>query len=114
MSRHCLGTIIVKDSAVLFDGDACQKAVRDILRSNDATCLGEQLHEFPNKSFTLLVALSESHISIHTWPERMAVQLDVFLYNYIHNNTEKCQNIYDDLVEYFGAADANTTTIERI
>lgn len=114
LSRHCLGTLIVKDSAPLFDGPGCVEAVKSILVKNNATCLGEQLHEFPNNSFTLLVALAESHISIHTWPERMAVQLDVFLCNYAHDNTEKCQNIYDDIVGHFGAIEENTTTIERI
>lgn len=114
LSRHCLGTLTVKDSARLFDADACLSEVKKILNNNSADCLGEQTHKFPNKSFTILIALAESHISIHTWPERMVVQLDVFLCNYLHDNTEKCQNIYDDIVEYFGAIEANTTTIERI
>ena len=113
MSRHCIGTLIVKRNDLLFKGPECLEAMLHILEKNETACLGEQLHEFPNKSFSLLIALAESHISIHTWPERMTVQLDVFLCNYMRDNTEKCQNIYDDIVEYFNVVEANTTVIER-
>jgi S-adenosylmethionine decarboxylase len=113
-SKHCMGTLVVADSSLLFDGLGCLNAVKLILKDNETITLGEQLHKFPNGSFSLLIALAESHISIHTWPERQTVQLDVFLCNYIHDNNKRCQNIYNDIVDYFDTLDANTTIIDRL
>lgn len=52
--------------------------------------LGSLKHDFPGGGITGLVALAESHVAIHTWPERGALwvefatcgdpkSLDVFL-----------------------------------
>jgi S-adenosylmethionine decarboxylase len=114
LSKHCLGTIVTATGDKLFDGPACLAAVQDVLAENGVKCLGEQMYEFPNKSFTMLVALAESHISIHTWPERLTVQLDVFLCNYLNDNTQKCENIYSGIVDYFEAVENSTTHIERL
>jgi S-adenosylmethionine decarboxylase len=113
LSKHYLGTLVTNDSPKLLDGAQCLDAVQQIIKKHEVVCLGEQLYRLPNDSFTLLVALSESHISIHTWPEKQAVQLDVFLCNYLHNNTKKCEAIYEDIVAYFDSVESNTTVIER-
>jgi S-adenosylmethionine decarboxylase len=114
LSKHCLGTIVTSNASKLFDGVACSEAVARIIEHNSVTTLGEQLHVFSNKSFTLLFALAESHISIHTWPERLTVQLDVFLCNYINDNSEKCENIYNEIVSYFDAVENDSMYIERL
>ncbi len=45
-----------------------------------ATVLHTHLHHFsPNGGISGVVVLSESHISIHTWPERGYAALDVFM-----------------------------------
>jgi S-adenosylmethionine decarboxylase len=92
----------------------CQKNIKQIIINNDAVSLGDQLYEFPNKSFSLLVSLVESHVSIHTWPERLAVQVDVFLCSYLNDNTAKCEKIYDDIVDYFDVCKVNTTKLDRL
>lgn len=114
LSKHCLGTLVTKKPDKLFDGEACLRHVQTVLAKNNVVCLGQQLHEFPNNSFTLLIALSESHISIHTWPERLAVQLDVFLCNYMNDNTAKCENIYEGIVKYFEPVETNSTFLDRL
>ena len=114
LSSHLIGTIISKNGAKLLDGDSCLEVVRDIINEYEAQCLGESMHVFPNKSFTLLFSMAESHISIHTWPERFTVQLDVFLCNYLNDNSKKCKSIYDDIVEYFEPQEINTTALERL
>lgn len=45
-----------------------------------ATVLHNHLHHFsPNGGISGVVVLSESHISIHTWPERGYAALDIFM-----------------------------------
>lgn len=43
-----------------------------------ATVLGSIFHSFPGGGVTGVVALAESHISIHTWPETGYAALDIF------------------------------------
>lgn len=45
-----------------------------------ATLLHHHFHHFtPNGGVTGVVALAESHISIHTWPERNFGAVDIFM-----------------------------------
>ena len=45
-----------------------------------ATILHDHLHHFtPNGGVSGVLVLSESHISIHTWPERNFAALDIFM-----------------------------------
>lgn len=43
---------------------------------------------------TGMVIVSESHIAIHTWPERKFVNLDVFFCNYTSDNTKKARAVF--------------------
>lgn len=113
LSRHYLGTLVTNKPDILFEGELCLEHVLKVLESLNIKVLGEQLHEFPNKSFTLLVGLAESHVSIHTWPERHTVQLDVFLCNYLNDNTQVCEEVYNRITEYFKPVDKDTIIINR-
>lgn len=114
LSKHYLGTIVCKDASKLIDNKDCIDIVQSIVEKHGAKCIGKVMYEFPNKSFTILVGLSESHISIHTWPERLTVQLDVFLCNYMNDNATLCENIYNEIVDYFDPRETNTTVLERL
>ncbi len=114
LSKHCLATVVVADPSVLMESDKFLKALREILDKEQVQCLGQVKHDFYNKSFTAVVALAESHISVHTWPERSAVQLDVFLCNYIHNNREKSERIFNAIVQYFGPIEVDSTFVDRL
>ena len=64
----------------LNDIDAIDAAMRDAARAAGATLLDVKLHHFsPNEGVTGIALLAESHISIHTWPERNFAALDVFM-----------------------------------
>lgn len=114
LSKHYVGTLICGHEQKLVNGKGCLRAVHDIVTTSGAQITGELLHDFSNGSYTLLIGLSESHISIHTWPERFTVQLDVFLCNYVHDNSEKCRHIYEEIVKYFDVIESNTTVVRRV
>ena len=40
--------------------------------------LGIKIHKFSPQGITGFILLAESHISIHTWPERNYVAIDIF------------------------------------
>ena len=43
-----------------------------------ATVVGESFHHFTPQGVTGILAIAESHISIHTWPESKYAAIDVF------------------------------------
>ena len=48
---------------------------------------------------TLLLA--ESHLAIHTWPERNGVTLDVYVCNFTDDNTSKAEQLFEALMLAF-------------
>jgi len=55
-------------------------ALREAAITAGATILHSHFHHFsPNGGVSGVVVLAESHISIHTWPERDFAAIDVFM-----------------------------------
>jgi len=65
-----------------------EKTLCDAVEIADATLLHIHLHHFtPNGGVSGVAVLAESHISIHTWPERAYAALDIFMCG--HTKPEK-------------------------
>lgn len=57
-----------------------EQALRKAVKASRATLLHIHLHHFtPNGGVSGVAVLAESHISIHTWPEREFAALDIFM-----------------------------------
>lgn len=57
-----------------------EATLREAVAISGATLLHIHLHHFsPNDGVSGVAVLAESHISIHTWPERDYAALDVFM-----------------------------------
>lgn len=57
-----------------------EATLRDSVEATGATLLHIHLHRFtPNGGISGVAVLAESHISIHTWPERGYAALDIFM-----------------------------------
>ena len=55
-------------------------ALRSAAERAGATILHSHFHHFtPNGGVSGVVVLAESHISIHTWPERQFAAIDIFM-----------------------------------
>jgi len=68
------------DARHLDDAGVIEVALRRAVRAAGASLLHLHLHEFtPNGGVSGIAVLAESHISIHTWPERGYAAVDVFM-----------------------------------
>lgn len=80
---HYAGTHLIVDlrgAERLDDIDYIDGVLREAVTSSGATLLHVHLHHFtPNGGVSGVAVLAESHISIHTWPERGYAALDVFM-----------------------------------
>lgn len=64
----------------LRDPEAIEHALAEAARAADATLLHSHFHHFgPDGGVSGVIVLAESHISIHTWPERDFAAVDIFM-----------------------------------
>ncbi len=64
----------------LDDLERMEKALVECVKEAGATLLHIHLHHFtPNGGISGVAVLAESHISVHTWPERNYAAFDVFM-----------------------------------
>ena len=64
----------------LCDPEAIDRALRAAADAAGATILHGHFHHFsPNGGVSGVLVLAESHISIHTWPERDFAAIDIFM-----------------------------------
>ena len=67
-------------AANLDDPKHIDRKLREAAERAGATILHSHFHHFtPNGGVSGVVVLAESHISIHTWPEREFAAVDVFM-----------------------------------
>ncbi len=64
----------------LCDPQHIDRALREAAEAANATILHGHFHHFsPNGGVSGVLVLAESHISIHTWPERDFASIDIFM-----------------------------------
>ena len=64
----------------LEDKDRIEQAMIDAVEAAGATLLHIHLHTFtPSGGVSGVAVLAESHISVHTWPERGYAAFDIFM-----------------------------------
>ena len=76
-TRHLTATVHGSFEA-LNDEARIVHACLSAAHAADATTLNFQSHKFEPHGVTCLVLLSESHLSIHTWPEKGSAAVDIF------------------------------------
>jgi len=83
--------------------------IKECLVQANVSLLNISWHNFDNNgAFTVIYLLSESHLSIHTWPENNFIALDIFTCG--NSNT---QLIVDKIINYFEPKYTNINNLER-
>ena len=83
------------------------------------TVVGQHFYQFDGADGTQLggstgaVVLAESHLAIHTWPERDGATLDVYVCNYTCDNTGKAEAVYKTLLKALKPADVLVERVQR-
>ena len=95
----CRNREVLASSALLRE--SCVAACKDV----GLTVLGDHFYQFEGLDATQAggatgaVVFAESHLAIHTWPERDGATLDVYVCNVTCDNSDKAERLYATLVE---------------
>jgi S-adenosylmethionine decarboxylase len=76
--RHLLLEMWDCNREILNDPEKITKIMCDAANDAGATVVKSIFHEFDPPGITAVAILSESHISVHTWPIEGYVAVDVF------------------------------------
>ena len=102
----------IKNDLLIHDLEKIKSLLDTICENYDFSILNKSEHVFEPQGLTILYLLSESHISIHTFPEKQYIAIDLYTCRDYKDNTVY-NEIYDSLVESFQAKKEIPTIIDR-
>jgi S-adenosylmethionine decarboxylase len=106
-----------RNAELLVSSAKLRELCVDACRAVGLTVLGDHFYQFDGADGTQdggatgAVVLAESHLAIHTWPERDGATLDVYVCNYTSDNTGKAETVYKTLVKALQPGDV---LVERV
>ncbi|MFN7857280.1 MAG: S-adenosylmethionine decarboxylase family protein [Acidovorax sp.] len=104
--------------AWLLDANALGHACTEAVRAVGLQPVGQLFHSFPATAHgaggvTATILLAESHLCVHTWPEQMAVTLDVYVCNFGADHSGKARALMESLLDLFDPTDVQRHALQR-
>lgn len=78
LGRHILLELHGCDAGALNDVEALEKSFVTAAQESNATVLRTAFHKFNPHGVSGVVIISESHLTVHTWPEYEYAAVDIF------------------------------------
>lgn len=78
MGKHLLLEVYDIDYNLLNDINSLQNVMIKGINRAKMTILNVFSHSFTPQGCTIVIALAESHVSCHTWPENGCIAIDVY------------------------------------
>ena len=80
--------------------------------------VGQLFHTFPATEHgpggvTATVLLAESHVCVHTWPEKKTVTLDVYVCNFGGDHSSRAQQLMQTLIDRFAPEWTEQRSLDR-
>lgn len=110
---HIIANFRVTDIGKLTNYRPFEKFINEQIVRCHLSKVGEVYHDFEAGGYTGVVCLTESHLSIHTWPEKQYLTFDIFLSNHLKDNSAVTLHLYEQVKEYFSAVAIFEQIIER-
>ncbi len=101
------------DPKILLDGAKFSELCLQMVRDAGLTIMDSTFRQFEGSGFTGTVVLAESHLAIHTWPERGGLTLDIYVCNFSGDNSGKARALFRALLDHFQPTEAATHEIDR-
>lgn len=106
------------EARLLTDQQQLRSLLQSTIAASGLSIVGEHYHPFIDENgqpagVTAAVLLAESHVALHTWPEKNAVTLDVYVCNFMQDNCAKARQALHDLVQAFQPANCLQAELQR-
>lgn len=82
---------------LLESGKVGEQILAETVAESELSCVLIRHHQFQPCGYTAAALLTESHITLHTWPEHRSVQIDIFTCG----SHEKARKAYQILKRLF-------------
>ena len=109
LGRHILAEIYGCDARILNDEDFIKKVMVNSALKAGAEVREAIFHKFSPQGVSGVVIISESHLTVHTWPELGYAAVDVFACGNRVNPWDACNY----MTEKFNAKNMTATEVKR-
>ncbi len=109
LGTHLLLDLKECNTRLLDDLNFIKEAMMDAAGEAGATILGENFHKFDPLGVTGIIAIAESHLCIHTWPEHAYAAVDIFTCG----SNFKPHRAADLIIESLLCAQPGVTEVQR-
>ncbi|MFD3157134.1 adenosylmethionine decarboxylase [Haloimpatiens sp. FM7330] len=109
LGRHILAEIYDCKLEVLNDKEYIEKVMVESALKAGAEVREVAFHKFSPQGVSGVVIISESHLTIHTWPEFGYAAVDVFTCGDTVNPWDACNY----MTEFLGAKNMTATEVKR-
>jgi S-adenosylmethionine decarboxylase len=98
----------------LTDADGLRAFCVAAVRNAGLSPVADLFHTFPGSAgITGVVLLAESHMAVHTWPEKCGATVDIYVCNFGADNSAKAHALGEAMRGYFDPANADIQAIPR-
>ena len=101
------------DPKRLLDGREFEQRCLEYVKTAGLTTMSSSFHQFEGGGYTGTVVLAESHVAIHTWPEKQGLTLDVYVCNYSADHSDKARALLAALSALFQPATLQHHSLQR-
>lgn len=109
LGTHLLLELKDCDREVLNNLPLIKSALISAAEETGATILGESFHLFEPQGVTGVVAIAESHLCVHTWPEYGYAAVDIFTCG----DSFKADKAAGIIIQRLGAKDPSVIELKR-
>ncbi|MEM0217170.1 MAG: adenosylmethionine decarboxylase [Candidatus Nezhaarchaeales archaeon] len=109
LGRHLILELYGCPSNLINDESLIKESLTEAVKMANGNVCGALFHKFNPQGVTGVVVISESHISIHTWPEYGYAAVDIFTCGERMDPWKACEYI----IEVFKPSNVNVLEIKR-
>ena len=109
---HLIVDLYGCDAERLNDCEGLKHLLYRVAREVGATTIGDIFHQFSPHGVTGVLAIAESHISVHTWVESRYAAVDLFLCN-SNLTAASVERAVASIKEFLHASSASVSSIQR-
>ena len=97
VGKHIIAELYGVNRELISKESTVKQIIEEVVEESGLTKVGSVYKQFNPHGVTGIVLISESHVSVHTWPEYELVNLDIFTCG----DTDKAEKAFELFLKKF-------------